>query len=389
MPGSAADDRDRCTKPIDVAATRRRWRRWDRTLVTMLIVVLLAWLASTVGVVASLSRGGPRFVLAQNALGIEWPDCPPSESVPSEFQSLGPEKTYSVGNGTNFGTGLSILWFTRWEGWKYWEGSWWPRYFTPYDIRRRVFYLPLWLPASLPVLIWGGVYLVIGRAARRMARGRCIRCAYDLTGNLSGVCPECGQPCAGWEKLRGRAWSVIAGGRTLVRATVAVVRSVVVLITVGAGLLLCLGVAGWVVGQQGPTVLMQRGFAEPTGWGQLPPATLDLIVKDEIRGKIKARQHSWFFNCSLSSRGDYLIAVDDSRLAITYCDEFSWQRGWSCPHVGLMILAVFIGLFTLPMHYACRQFRYLGVRHGCEGCGYDLTGNTSGTCPECGEAIVR
>ena len=41
------------------------------------------------------------------------------------------------------------------------------------------------------------------------------------------------------------------------------------------------------------------------------------------------------------------------------------------------------------MHYACRQFRYLGVRRGCEGCGYDLTGNTSGTCPECGEAIAR
>ncbi len=24
--------------------------------------------------------------------------------------------------------------------------------------------------------------------------GRCIRCRYDLTGNLSGVCPECGTP---------------------------------------------------------------------------------------------------------------------------------------------------------------------------------------------------
>ena len=24
--------------------------------------------------------------------------------------------------------------------------------------------------------------------------GRCIECAYDLTGNESGVCPECGTP---------------------------------------------------------------------------------------------------------------------------------------------------------------------------------------------------
>jgi hypothetical protein len=26
----------------------------------------------------------------------------------------------------------------------------------------------------------------------RRARGLCVRCGYDLTGNVSGVCPECG-----------------------------------------------------------------------------------------------------------------------------------------------------------------------------------------------------
>ena len=30
------------------------------------------------------------------------------------------------------------------------------------------------------------------RAKRRHQSGRCIKCAYDLTGNVSGVCPECG-----------------------------------------------------------------------------------------------------------------------------------------------------------------------------------------------------
>ena len=24
--------------------------------------------------------------------------------------------------------------------------------------------------------------------------GHCLRCSYDLTGNVSGVCPECGEP---------------------------------------------------------------------------------------------------------------------------------------------------------------------------------------------------
>ena len=31
------------------------------------------------------------------------------------------------------------------------------------------------------------------RAVRRKRRGRCPQCGYDLTGNVSGVCPECGQ----------------------------------------------------------------------------------------------------------------------------------------------------------------------------------------------------
>jgi hypothetical protein len=31
-------------------------------------------------------------------------------------------------------------------------------------------------------------------AARRLARGQCPSCSYDLTGNTSGVCPECGNP---------------------------------------------------------------------------------------------------------------------------------------------------------------------------------------------------
>jgi hypothetical protein len=30
------------------------------------------------------------------------------------------------------------------------------------------------------------------RRSYRIARGRCAQCGYDLTGNISGVCPECG-----------------------------------------------------------------------------------------------------------------------------------------------------------------------------------------------------
>lgn len=35
---------------------------------------------------------------------------------------------------------------------------------------------------------WGSL------AEGRRERGLCFRCGYDLTGNVSGVCPECGTP---------------------------------------------------------------------------------------------------------------------------------------------------------------------------------------------------
>jgi hypothetical protein len=32
------------------------------------------------------------------------------------------------------------------------------------------------------------------RRSRKSSRSACVECSYDLTGNISGVCPECGTP---------------------------------------------------------------------------------------------------------------------------------------------------------------------------------------------------
>jgi hypothetical protein len=48
--------------------------------------------------------------------------------------------------------------------------------------------LPLWLPFGVVAL--PAAYLWY--RDRRPPRGRCRRCGYDLTGNVSGRCPECG-----------------------------------------------------------------------------------------------------------------------------------------------------------------------------------------------------
>lgn len=50
--------------------------------------------------------------------------------------------------------------------------------------------LPLWIPCLLVIGMSGLWYWRI----RRFKEGSCRHCQYDLTGNTSGVCPECGTP---------------------------------------------------------------------------------------------------------------------------------------------------------------------------------------------------
>lgn len=53
---------------------------------------------------------------------------------------------------------------------------------------------------AMPV-IWGvavvGSATVVGRPRRWTGELRCGRCSYDLAGNVSGVCPECGEEIGG------------------------------------------------------------------------------------------------------------------------------------------------------------------------------------------------
>jgi hypothetical protein len=58
-----------------------------------------------------------------------------------------------------------------------------------------------WLPSPLmPILIFVPVGILVAvfierplRERRRRGRlGLCLKCGYDLRGNISGVCPECG-----------------------------------------------------------------------------------------------------------------------------------------------------------------------------------------------------
>lgn len=58
--------------------------------------------------------------------------------------------------------------------------------------------VPFWLAASVSCLLPLRAIAVWWRRHRRgrPQAGACRRCRYDLTGNLSGVCPECGSAIA-------------------------------------------------------------------------------------------------------------------------------------------------------------------------------------------------
>ena len=51
-------------------------------------------------------------------------------------------------------------------------------------------YAPLWIPF---LIIAGGTFFLFRRERRLIPPGHCRKCSYNLTGNTSGICPECGE----------------------------------------------------------------------------------------------------------------------------------------------------------------------------------------------------
>jgi hypothetical protein len=94
----------------------------------------------------------------------EWGE---SQTSPHGWSTL-PRK---LGFGCEYGSNATVE-----EAWV--QSPWWP--FTT-------------ILGVLPA-IWLRSRLRRTRAGQRERRGRCRSCGYSLTGNVSGVCPECGTP---------------------------------------------------------------------------------------------------------------------------------------------------------------------------------------------------
>ena len=79
-------------------------------------------------------------------------------------------------------------WFGRFMPQRYRKLEW-----MPHSDRRKgsVFlYIPLWMPLTAI----GIPTAILWHRDRRPRKGHCPHCGYNLTGNESGVCPECSTP---------------------------------------------------------------------------------------------------------------------------------------------------------------------------------------------------
>ena len=69
-----------------------------------------------------------------------------------------------------------------------------------------------------------------------------------------------------------------------------------------------------------------------------------------------------------------------------------WDAVWNTPAIYLLFITTPIGGVMLAFSTLQLQRGRLVLRkkrHLCKQCGYNLTGNTSGLCPECGASIER
>ena len=124
-------------------------------------------------------------------------------SLHHEFGYLGPRVVLGAGAG---GVGIGIYTGRTPPGWFY-------SYFVSFEPGMLLWpttapskggwkgvVIPLWIP----FVVTAGFAAVSWRRLRARLPGRCQNCAYDLTGNASGVCPECGTAIQNAEKLNRR-----------------------------------------------------------------------------------------------------------------------------------------------------------------------------------------
>jgi len=118
------------------------------------------------------------------------------------FEGSAPDRRAFVLNHVKGGAGWSIGSVFRSSRWRQRESvfdelglSWidtlesGPLWFGGARINQRVIAIPIWMPITIAAT---GTFVLYWTGRGRRPVGHCADCGYNLTGNVSGRCPECG-----------------------------------------------------------------------------------------------------------------------------------------------------------------------------------------------------
>jgi hypothetical protein len=205
--------------------------------------------------------------------------------------------------------------------------------------------VPLWIP----LLIVATPTAWLWWRDRRVPPGHCRRCRYDLTGNTTGICPECGAASRGVEMGRVRRITKWSGAV----ATVAIL---------------------WVYG------------ASTSSWS---------IWWDDSGHAVRFGRGALVLVWPWGTRADHQFLTPD-RIACRNGENIQWlpALGHNPPLYGVVIpIWIPVLLVAGPTAWLWWRDRRADPRNRpghCRGCGYDLAGLTPGAvCPECGRVQKR
>ena len=190
------------------------------------------------------------------------------------------------------------------------------------------------------------------RRRRWRKKGCCCKCGYDLTGNVTGICPECGTE-AKEPKSSGLA-------RCLVLLAVWL-------------FLICL--AGALLAPR----LARISYPRPIDW-----AVLAFVPVGAFYAAKHSRHRVVFTLYGALSSCVFWFLSFGNRTAV-WCDALvlAYMIVKGCLVTVALVAACRLAMFLRPRWDARRRY----PEGHCQACGYDLTGNVSGICPECGSRI--
>ncbi len=166
--------------PAPTSPPRRlRWRallKWSGTLACLLILLAAAACLRWRYVAINVGRNS-LVSIQEGSVWVGWGGSGwLGHSMPRAVQ-VGPPYA-NLGAAADNWSKRGILW-PQWRDLRPWG--------IGVDIR-----VPLWIPV---VLLGAPTAWLWWRDRRRVPAGCCAACGYDLTGNVSGRCPECGALC--------------------------------------------------------------------------------------------------------------------------------------------------------------------------------------------------